>query len=96
MRDRVSTCWPQVVPARALRTLRRRVAREMWLVMWEPKVKRGSRVTPKRRGFLARGSGMLLRGSSTLRIAIFFFENEFFAVKHDRYYHASWVKISGR
>ena len=33
----------------------------MRLVMWEPKVKWGSRVTPRRRGFLARGRGVLLR-----------------------------------
>ena len=33
----------------------------MGLVMWTPKVKWGSRVTPKRRVFLARGRGVLLR-----------------------------------
>ena len=36
------------------------MAREMRLV-WELKVKWGSRVTPKRRVFLARGRGVLLR-----------------------------------
>ena len=29
--------------------------------MWEPNVKWGSRVTPRRRGFLAKGSGVLFR-----------------------------------
>ena len=42
--------------------------------------------------------GVPLRGSLTWKIGIFKkkFENEFFAVKHARYRHASCVKISGR
>ena len=58
---RVSFCWPQLVPASALRILRRGVARETRVAIWGEKVKWGSRVTPSTRGFLSKGSWELLR-----------------------------------
>ena len=57
----VSFCWPQLVPARALRMLRRGVMRVMRLLMCGPKVKWGSRVTPRMRGCLSSGRVLLLR-----------------------------------
>ena len=36
---RVSFCWPQVVPARARRILRRGVARDMMDEMWDEKLR---------------------------------------------------------
>ena len=58
---RVSFCWPQVVPARAFRMLRRGDARETIEAMWGEKVKWGSKVTPSIRGFLLRGRGEFSR-----------------------------------
>ena len=54
---RVSFCWPQVEPASARRMLRRGVARDMIDEMCDEKVRWGSNVTPKMRGFLASGRG---------------------------------------
>ena len=49
--SRVSFCWPQKVPARARRMLRREEARETMESIWGEKVKWGSKVTPRMRGF---------------------------------------------
>ena len=54
---RVYFCWPQLVPARTLRILRRGEARDTIEETWAEKVKWGSKVTPRMRGFLARGRG---------------------------------------
>ena len=57
----VSDCWPHVVPASAFRIFSRGVALAIILEIWCANVKWGSRVTPSRRGCLARGRGVLLR-----------------------------------
>ena len=59
----VSFCWPQVVPARALMMLRRGVMRDMRDEMCWLKVRCGSKVTPKIRGFLSRGKRESQRGT---------------------------------
>ena len=62
MRTRVSLHCSQEVPARALRMLRSGEARETRDDMWGEKVNLGSNVTPKMRGFSAKGKGEELRG----------------------------------
>ena len=57
----VSFCWPQLVLARAFKMLRRGVMRETRLFMCGPKVKRGSRVTPRIQGCHSSGRVELLR-----------------------------------
>ena len=59
--SRVSFCWPQKVPARARRMLRREEARDIMESMWGEKVKWGSKVTPRMRGFSDSGRGVELR-----------------------------------
>ena len=57
MSRRVSLCWPQEVPARARSILRREEARETTASMCGEKVKWGSKVTPRIRGFSDSGRG---------------------------------------
>ena len=58
---RVSFCWPQLVPARAFMMFSRGDAREIIDETWEEKVKWGSKITPRMRGFLLRGRKELRR-----------------------------------
>ena len=55
--QKVSLLCPQVVPAEAVRMLRRREARETREDMWGKKVKMGSKVIPRIRDFSAKGRG---------------------------------------
>lgn len=57
----VSFCAPQSEPARALRMLRREVARETMSEMWGEKVKWVSKVTPRIFVDLERGRSWLFR-----------------------------------
>ena len=56
---KVSFCWPLVVPARALRMLRRALNLAAIAWTWGVKVKDGSRVTPRILGCRSRGSTTL-------------------------------------
>ena len=61
---RVSLYCPQVVPAKARRRFSRGAAREMMYEMCGVKVKWGSKMTPKMRGFRSRGRGESSRDTS--------------------------------
>ena len=50
----------QVVPARALMMLRRLDVLVVMFLIWGPKVKKGSKVTPRILGFLSSGMMLLL------------------------------------
>ena len=58
---RVSFSWLQLVPVSALRMLIRGAIRFMIASMCGEKVKCGSSLTPRIRGFLSRGSGELFK-----------------------------------
>ena len=62
--SRVSFCWPQSVPARARRMLRREAERWIMDETWGAKVKWVSKVTPRMRGVRSRGRGVSWRETS--------------------------------